>query len=128
MIIEYETPTRISYQGKILREIPFSILITNLLRRIRLLDVVHGDGKMEYDHKRWIALAREVETRKSHLFWNDWKRYSHRQKNKIFMGGVEGKVTYFGPLQPFVELLQIGEKLHVGKGTAFGLGKYRLIR
>jgi CRISPR/Cas system endoribonuclease Cas6 (RAMP superfamily) len=42
------------------------------------------------------------------------------------LGGFVGRVTFEGDLTPWWPLLQVGEVLHVGKGTAFGLGKYRM--
>ena len=40
------------------------------------------------------------------------------------MGGFVGDVTFEGDVQPFVQIIKAGEILHVGKGTAFGLGRY----
>jgi len=42
------------------------------------------------------------------------------------MGGFVGGVEYRGGLTEFVPLLKLGERLNVGKGTAFGLGKYQV--
>lgn len=124
LVIRFLTPTRIKYQGSYLRHIDFDLLITNLLRRIRMLDILHGDGKMNYDHRKWIELARKVQYREGQIRWYDWNRYSHRQRSRIPMGGFVGWARFEGPVEPFREILEIGSKIHVGKGTAFGLGKF----
>jgi CRISPR/Cas system endoribonuclease Cas6 (RAMP superfamily) len=56
----------------------------------------------------------------------DWERYSSRQEQRINMGGFVGEITFEGDLRPFMPLIEAGEVLHVGKGTAFGLGRYEV--
>jgi CRISPR/Cas system endoribonuclease Cas6 (RAMP superfamily) len=41
-------------------------------------------------------------------------------------GGFVGDATFEGDLAEFLPALRLGELVHVGKGTTFGLGKYRL--
>lgn len=65
-----------------------------------------------------IAIVPET----SVLRWEDWQRYSHRQQKALLMGGLVGKITYQGELEPFMPYLRMAEIFHVGKGTVFGLG------
>ena len=43
------------------------------------------------------------------------------------LGGVTGTVSYEGDISDFMLLLRLGEYVHVGKGTSFGLGKYEIL-
>ena len=43
------------------------------------------------------------------------------------LGGLRGEITFEGDLSPFMPLLRLGEKVHVGQGTGFGLGGYEII-
>jgi CRISPR/Cas system endoribonuclease Cas6 (RAMP superfamily) len=69
-----------------------------------------------------VAVAR------SSLGWFDWERYSHRQDSSMLLGGMIGRVTYAGDLTEFVPLLKFAEKVHLGKATTFGLGKFEIER
>ncbi len=40
-------------------------------------------------------------------------------------GGFVATAPFEGALAPFAVFLHLGEVVHVGKGTAFGLGKHR---
>jgi CRISPR/Cas system endoribonuclease Cas6 (RAMP superfamily) len=53
-------------------------------------------------------------------------RYSSRQGRRVPLEGVVGRIVYQGDaLDELVPLLALGEALHVGKGTALGMGRYR---
>jgi len=38
-----------------------------------------------------------------------------------------GEITFEGNIEPFMPLIKAGEVLHIGKGTGFGLGRYRIV-
>jgi CRISPR/Cas system endoribonuclease Cas6 (RAMP superfamily) len=64
--------------------------------------------------------------RDGNIRWRDWERYSARQDTRMKMGGFVGKVNYRGDVGEFLPLLRLGEILHLGKGTGFGLGRYEI--
>ncbi len=125
--VEFLTPVRVKYDERLAMSLEFHVLVRALLRRIALLSYFHcgGDPSM-IAFREWIDLARSVRTVSSTLVWYDWTRYSQRQRETMQLGGLIGRVTFQGPLGPFVPLLRVGEVTHVGKATSFGLGQYRL--
>lgn len=123
--LTFETPTRIIHRGKMARRLHFHILMRSLLRRIGLLALLH-DRPAEIDHRGLIAASEAVETSDMVLAGYEWRRYSGRQERIVEMEGMTGTVTYEGDLGLFLPYLQAGEILHVGKGTAFGMGRYRM--
>jgi hypothetical protein len=42
------------------------------------------------------------------------------------MAGVSGTLDFEGDFNPFIGFLRIGEYMHLGKGTSFGLGKIKV--
>lgn len=129
LTLEFRTPVRIKYNRDNVVKLDFFILITNILRRILLLNYFHGDGKPPgWDHKSIIEAAKNISIKSDRLIWQDWERYSNRQKTRMKLGGLKGTITYKGNVFNFLPLLEAGEILHAGKGTSFGLGKYMIIR
>jgi len=41
-------------------------------------------------------------------------------------GRFVGSITFEGDFEEFLPFLMLGEYIHVGKGTSFGLGKYEI--
>lgn len=123
--LDFKTPVRIKYQRDNVTRLEFFILITNLLRRIMLLNYFYGDeNPADWDHKKIIEESRKILIKSTFLKWHDWERYSSRQDTRMMLGGLKGLITYEGPVLNFLPLLKAGEILHVGKATSFGLGKY----
>jgi hypothetical protein len=102
----------------------FHILIRTLLRRLSNLAYFHCGTELDLNFRGLITAAEQIETVHSDLRWYDWERYSTRQDARMKLGGFVGTVTYRGDLLPFLPLLRLGEVVHIGKGTSFGLGKY----
>jgi CRISPR-associated endoribonuclease Cas6 len=123
----FMTPTRLSYDESLVHDLEFHILVRNLLRRISLLSYFHCGEELKLDFKGLIDKAKEIKVKKSNLKWYDWERLSNRQNTKIKMGGLVGKITFEGELSEFMPLVQLGEYVHLGKSTSFGMGKYQII-
>jgi CRISPR-associated endoribonuclease Cas6 len=127
--VTFLTPVRLKYDGHLAKSLEFHVLLRNLLRRLSLLSYFHCGGELEIDYKGLIEGAKSVSIHDdSGLSWFDWQRYSQRQGTKMSMGGLVGNITYSGNLEEFIPFLRLGEWVHVGKGTSFGLGKYVLNR
>lgn len=124
--LRFETPTRLRFSGHLTGKPEFHVLVRNLLRRLSALAIYHCDFGLEVDHKDLIRKAEAIATSREDLKWVDWERYSSRQNSRMTLGGFLGVVTFEGDLEPFTHFLRLGEIVHLGKGTAFGLGKYTI--
>lgn len=122
------TPLRIKYNRDLVVNLEFHILIRNLVRRLGLLYYFHcGNQKPSWDFRAIIKHAEDIRIKTSGLRWLDWERYSSRQDTRMKLGGLVGEITYEGNIEPFLPVIKAGEILHAGKGTSFGLGRYRII-
>lgn len=125
--MELRSPLRVRYEERLATTLEFQILIRSLLRRLAHLSYFHcGGDPSVVAFRDWIELAQQVRTVSSSLSWSDWTRYSTRQQTAMEFGGLTGRVAFEGPLGPFLPLLRAGEIVHAGKGTSFGLGRYRI--
>lgn len=124
--VTFDTPTRFIRQGELCREPRFDLLVGNLLRRLENLVRFHCGGEGDWVYGSLLEDAPGVELVADETRWHDWERYSNRQDRRMKLGGLVGRVAYRGRLEPFLPLLALGGWVNVGKGTTFGLGRYRL--
>lgn len=126
LTIRFSTPVRIIYNGRDTQNLDFHVLFRSLVRRIGLLSYFYSEQPWTIDYRGLIARALRIRTASANLRRCDWRRYSSRQEQVIDMEGLSGDVTYEGDLTEFVPFLRLGELVHLGKGTVFGLGKYEM--
>lgn len=127
--LDFLSPTKLKHKGQWIRNGPsFQTLIRTLLGRTSSLSYFHCGERLEADFRGLIDRAASVDIVESTTYWESWSRFSGRQKQRIDMGGLMGEVTYAGDLAPYLPLLALGELIHVGKGTVFGNGQYRIGR
>lgn len=125
--LTFLTMTRLKHDATLVSEIPFHVLVRNLLRRIsNLYYFYHGMKDAAVDYKGLINAAEAVATVRTELQLVDWERYSQRQNARMHMPGLVGEVVYRGSIRPFWPLLLLGQAVHVGKGCVFGLGQYAI--
>lgn len=120
------TPMRLRFDEALVNQLEFHLLVRSLLRRLSTLSYFHCGYQLHLDFRELIARAQDIKAEHSDLRWVDWERYSNRQRARIKMGGLVGQATYSGSLGEFIPFLCLGELVHVGKGTVFGMGKYRM--
>ncbi len=127
LTLQFITPVRVKYQGKLCDDLQFHVLIRNLARRLSNLLCFHCGQDAELPFKELIEKAESVRLVRNNTRWYDWTRYSGRQKKRMQMGGVLGEATYEGvAVGEFLPLLVLGSWVNMGKGTSFGLGNYIL--
>lgn len=135
--LNFLTPTRleINHERQILEnENDFLTFIIRLYNRLFSLQEIYckEDSLIEYSHKDLETEARKVKLLYSNLKWQDLERYSriNKEKNKkeiMKYGGFVGEAAFEGNLEPFLNIIALGEVLHVGKYYTFGLGKYEIL-
>jgi hypothetical protein len=124
--ISFITPTRIKHGGKLTTELPFHFLIQSLLIRTEAL-AFHSGYRPKLDFGGLMAKAMEgVKTKKSDLGWKTWQRYSQRKNAFMNLEGMVGQIIYQGELDEYLPYLFLGEEVHVGKSTSFGLGRMKV--
>ena len=121
--VSLETPLRLKFENRFKADLPFHVLVRAALRRISSLFSVYDGGEPDIDYKGLVRRAEDVRAVENRLAWFDWRRYSSRQDQRMFMGGMVGTVTYEGRLGEYLPLLDFAGKVHLGKNTSFGLGK-----
>ena len=119
-----KTPLRLKFENHLQAQLPFSLVVRAMLRRISALFEAYGDGEPELDYRGLVERSKHIEIFSEDLAWYDWQRYSNRQEAKMLMGGMSGSVTYQGCLGEYLPLLELCREFHLGKQTAFGLGNF----
>lgn len=128
VVLRFLTPLRLQQNGRALPpdRLDARTLLMSLARRASLLAEFHCGAPLIEDFSALAAACAGLSEEKR-LAWRDWTRYSSRQRQRMTLGGVIGDWVLEGDLGPFLPLLRLGEWLHVGKETAFGLGRYTLL-
>jgi len=130
LALQLQTPLRLKdRQGRLLQQAP---RLDDLLRAARqrlLLLATHWE---ELDpallgRLRQMRIPLGDYHAQPDCYLEDWQRYSLRQREQLPFGGLKGQLAFAGDIAPAVPLLLLGEPLHIGGKTTFGLGSYRLL-
>lgn len=126
--LQFESPLRIESQGRLIRspQLSAGLFLRHLIRRVsyHLESQQPGRYPLELIH-HLNAQADRVGEGERQLRWCDWERYSSRQGQKMKLGGLIGQWQLLHVPAELLPLIYLGQWLHVGKESAFGLGKYR---
>ena len=123
------TPLRIKRHGRFLGSHDFEAgdFLRNLYARLAQLAELYGGDPSPFDWALVRDKADVLTVADPRLRWYEWTRFSSRQNTLMQMGGLLGEFGLAGPgLATFWPGVWLGQWVHVGKGTSFGLGGYRL--
>ncbi|KIQ94505.1 CRISPR-associated endoribonuclease Cas6 [Anoxybacillus thermarum] len=123
--LRFETPCQIQIKGQLQQDLPFTLFIQNLLRRIEAMLAHHQNIYISREKvNELIEMSKNVVMTKSELQLFRNQRFSTRQQKSIRLDGFIGTTRYKGDLEPFLEWIYAGMYFHLGKQTVFGLGRY----
>lgn len=127
LTLKFLTQTRLKIGDSLTIEFNFRMLAFKMLRRILELAYFYApQEQINWEFNPLLQAASAIAITDRNLQWEEQGRYSSRQKAKMQLGGFVGDMTVEGELNPFLDLLNYSEVLHVGKGTTFGLGKVEI--
>lgn len=117
--MQFVTPTTLKYQGEFLQEFHAEAILRSVFRRIYSFDCFEGNSVplLEMDERLPEIVAQEAH-------FVSVPRYSSTMQGKMSLKGIKGYVVFDDLSENFLTMLLAGEKLHIGKNTSFGFGKY----
>nr|WP_279162681.1 CRISPR system precrRNA processing endoribonuclease RAMP protein Cas6 [Plesiomonas shigelloides] len=130
LAVTFITPARFKYQGLVCKtDIPnIHFLNQQILRRlIQLTRFWVMDEPELFDDLYAYQPNAYQQSMSCHCYFEDWQRFSLKRQEHLPFGGLKGQISFYGELAHFIPLLKVGELLHIGGKTTFGLGKYQLI-
>ena len=123
--IRFLTPLRLVRENRLVRKFDPQVFFHRLWNRVSLYT---GDGQDREKRRLLDHSFDRVRMWDGRTEWWELERRSYSQGAKHDISGVTGW-AHLGPLTPELwALLYLGEVLHVGAKTAFGLGRYKIMR
>lgn len=123
------TPLRLKRHGSFVgaQELSARDLIGTLATRVALLAELYQPEASPQDRSAVNAAIDAVQIDERDLRWYEWTRWSSRQQTRMQFGGLIGNLRLSGAgLAALWPLIELGQWLHVGKASSFGLGRYRV--
>lgn len=118
--ITLETPLKLVNSGRELRAFNPSLFCRTVIRRVSSLAAYYGEEGEGEEFRRLAEQARAVRLIAGNFGFGAPCGLSARY------GGVSGHGLLGGGLGELAEMLRLGMLFNVGKGAAFGLGRYRV--
>jgi hypothetical protein len=127
LTLHFLTPLRLKVKGDLVTKLTFPLFFERLAQRLSLLAAFYNSNTSPPDFSPLMALAEIINVTSHELHWYDWKRYSSRHKEVMKFGGLHGRISFSGELEPFMRWLKLGRLVNIGQGTTFGLGRYNIL-
>lgn len=125
--LSFVTPTHLSQHGRQAQTVDGPLLVRRLLRRLGgLAETYCGWSPAGFDFAAPLAAADRIRCRSLRLERRTWERYSTDTQQRHPLSGFLGRVELREIPPELWPYLVLGQRVHVGKGASFGMGKYTL--
>ncbi len=125
--LRFLSPLKIKEQGQWVDRLELNAIMRALVRRLRILSLVHGAG--EWPHELYgplLDLAETVRLEHDETRLAGFARYSQRSGEQE-VEGLVGQAWYGGAdLRHLLPILWLGQWLQIGKAYVVGGGRYEL--
>lgn len=121
--IRFLSPTWIKSENQIVRQPSFAHIFKRLRDRINALSTFFGTGPLDADFAGLGQRSEQVRTVSCNVRWEERFRTSSKTHQRHELSGFTGEAVYEGRLEEFLPWLILGELVHVGKHTAWGMGE-----
>lgn len=122
LTLHFDTPLHLRAKKELITQPAFRDIARALLARLESL-AGFGVFQARPHAPALLRLAQEVRTAEARLERVDWTRYSQRQEKPVVLNGMVGCMRFAGPVGAFTGLLPLGSAVHLGHGTAWGMGR-----
>lgn len=121
-LLIFDTPLTLKCQNEFLQEFQVEPIINAIKRRIYMLDCFEGISSdiQKYDNGNLPEILHQEYQLVS------VSRYSTTKNEKMFLKGIKGYMQLSEISENIIDLLLIGELIHIGKNTSFGFGRYHI--
>lgn len=129
LTLQFQTPVRIKDKGQIMKTMPgYWLLLKQIIRRYEsLVRYWVSENSRDADLLKELLMMPMAISQEDCFLFEDWTRYSKKDKHLLPFGGVSGQLSLHGELANTLPILAIGEQLQIGGKTTFGLGQYQLL-
>ena len=125
--LQITSPMRLQHYGELVNatHLTASILVRAVVRRYRLMHEVYGQTH-DVDLDQLQTEINQIGLQRR-LRWTEWTRWSSRQKQEMQLNGLTGRVLLTDVSDALWRYLYLGQWLHAGKNSMFGLGRYQVV-
>ena len=127
--VRLATPVRLRKKGVYLSSMDWPFFFESVARRLESISCLYSGGS-PMGKDLWQELQRRLENIEgiqARLRWQEYSRYSNRQKSKVPMGGLVGEATMTDAPAWLLPWWRAASLVHVGKGASMGLGKVEVL-
>lgn len=125
--LRFLTPAHLVRDKQLVRRLDGPTLFSRLLRRLgALLEAFEDWSPASYSFAPVLEEAAALRCTEQRLRINSLERYSERQGRKHPLTGLVGELVLADIPASLWPFLVVGQWIHVGKGSTFGMGKYIL--